>query len=310
MPLVSVIIPSYNAEDCLAETLTSVSRQSLADMEVILVDDGSSDATLAVARQFLDVMNLRILSQANAGPAAARNTGIRASNARFCAFLDADDLMHPERLALQVTLLESDPSLAMVHTDLMTFDHSGIIHVTKRAFSSPCGGHILDRLLIDNFVTTSTVMARRTRLLEVGLFDEQRRISEDFDLWLRVTERWPAGFIDRALTQYRRRAGSASEDKFKTGLAALDVIETFWLTRDTYRRQHIRLWRHSLAQHLCVAGAAASAQHKHHDAFRYLMRALMHEMSNIDVWKRLAKAVASPMRYEQRARADVNSGAS
>jgi len=304
MPLVTVIIPSYNSEECIAETLASVRKQTFADMEVILVDDGSSDGTITVARQFGDFMDLRILSQTNAGPAAARNSGIRASHARFCAFLDADDLMHPERLASQVGLLESDAALAMVHTDLMTFDENGIVHATKRAFSNPCGGDILDRLLIDNFVTTSTVMARRDRVVEVGLFDERRRVSEDFDLWLRMAERWPAGFIDRPLTQYRRRAGSLSDDKFKTGLAALDVIERFWQTHDDYRRQNPRLWRHSLAQHLCVTGAAASAQHRHYDAFGYLLRALLHERGNIDAWKWLAKTAASPVRRQRRSPVD------
>lgn len=296
MPRVTVVIPTYNAETYLEPTLASVQAQTLRDFEVVLVDDGSRDGTLAVAHRFADRMDLRVLPQANAGPSAARNNGVRAARGHYCAFLDADDLMQPERLAEQTELLDAQPRLGLVHTDLMTFDERGIIHETRRAFSDPCGGEILERLLLDNFITTSTVMARTERLIEAGLFDVQRRISEDFDLWLRMAQRWPIGYIDRPLTRYRRRPGSASDDKLRTGRAALDVIEQFWRTYPEYRRAHRELSKRSLARHLCFAGAAAAEQRRLALASSYLLRSLRYEPDNAQAWRWLAKTLLSPLR--------------
>src|SRR5262245_26106317 len=186
------------------------------DLEVLVVDDGSKDGTVKAAEAFAGRFDLTVLRQANAGPAAARNNAIRRARGRYCAFLDADDIMLPGRLAAQAALLDSDPDVALVHTDLMTFDERGIIHRTRKVFSDPCGGAILDRLLLDNFITTSTVMAATARLIEVGLFGEHRRVSEDFELWLRMAARWKVGFVDQPLVQYRRRRGSLSDDKLAT----------------------------------------------------------------------------------------------
>src|ERR1051326_5510632 len=109
--------------------------------------------------------------------------------------------------------LDREPDLGLVYSDVMVFDDSGIVHRTRRTFSDPQSGMVLDRLLLDNFITTSTVMAPKSRLIEAGLFGERRRVSEDFELWLRMTARWPITFIDRPLVQYRRRPGSLSSDK-------------------------------------------------------------------------------------------------
>src|SRR5262249_25628068 len=152
-------IPVFNAERYIREALGSIQEQTLNDLEVVVVDDGSTDQTLQVVRSFESLLDLVILQQANAGPAAARNRGVRGARGRYCAFLDADDVMLSERLAAQATLLDSQSDLGLVYSDLMTFDDRGTIHRTRRAFSDPCHGLILDRLLLDNFITTSTVMA-------------------------------------------------------------------------------------------------------------------------------------------------------
>lgn len=301
MPRISVIIPTYNAESHLAEALASVQAQTLQDFEVVLVDDGSRDGSVSVARRYAESMPIRIFTQANAGPAAARNRAVRAANGRYCAFLDADDLMHPERLAEQAALLDDDPDLGLVHTDLMTFDGRGTLHESRRAFSDPRGGWILEELLLDNFITTSTVMAPTERLMQAQLFDERRRISEDFDLWLRMAERWRIAYLERPLTRYRRRPGSASDDKLRTGLAALDVIETFWRTHPEHRRRNPKLFRRSLARHLAVTGSAATMQGKPLTALRYLSRSLRHAPGEVATWKWLTKTMLAPLRRAPRA---------
>jgi glycosyltransferase involved in cell wall biosynthesis len=295
MPRVSVVIPTHNAEQYLAQTLESVCQQTFTDFEVVLVDDGSQDGTLREAQRFAVALDLHVISQANAGPGAARNTGIRAARGQYCAFLDADDLMLTERLAEQVAQLDEWPQLCLSHTDLMTFDNTGIIHRTRRAFSNPCGGQILDRLLVDNFITTSTVMARTERLIEAGMFNTRRRISEDFDLWLIMAERWPVGYIQHPLVQYRCRPGSLSDDKLLTGLAALDVIESFWGNHTEYRENHRGVWRRSLAGHLSIVGTAALHRRHFADASRYLLRSLGYEPANPATWKQLARMALLPL---------------
>lgn len=291
MPSVTVIIPAYNAEGYIGAALASIEAQTLQDVEVLLIDDGSRDGTIKEAERFAGVLDLKIIRQANAGPAAARNRGIRQAQGRFCAFLDADDIMLPERLHEQAALLDGQPELGLVHSDLMTFDDAGVIHRTRRAFSDPCGGAILDRLLLDNFITTSTVMAPTERLRAAGFFNEGRRVSEDFELWLRMAVRWEVGFIDRPLVRYRRRPGSLSDDKFVAGLAALEVIESFWAQNIEYRGAHLGIHRKSLARHLSFVGAAALSQGKRGTALSYLLRSLVREPGSLDAWKRLVKAV-------------------
>lgn len=290
MPSVTVVIPAYNAESYIHVALGSIGEQTLRDLEVVLVDDGSSDGTVREAERFSGSLDLKIIRQANAGPAAARNFGIRQARGRFCAFLDSDDVMLPERLQEQAALLMANPGLGLVHTDLMTFDEAGVIHRTRRAFSDPCGGAILDRLLLDNFITTSTVMAPTERLRAAGFFDESRRISEDFELWLRMAARWEVGYIDRPLVKYRSRPGSLSDDKLAAGIAALEVVEAFWEQHDDYRRGHPSIHRKSLARHLSVAGAAAISQGRRRLALKYLLRSLTRDPVSPVAWKRLVKA--------------------
>lgn len=303
MPRVTVVIPTYDAAAYLTETLESVCAQTWQDFELLIVDDGSRDETLELARRFESRLALRIVEQANAGPAAARNNGIRRAEGEYVAFIDSDDLMLARRLEAQVAMLDADAEMALAHTDLMTFDERGVLHTTRRAFSDPCGGRILDRLLIDNSITTSTVMARRAHLLEIGLFDESRRISEDFELWLRMAERWKVGYVDEPLVKYRRRPGSLSEDKLRTGLAALDVVDSWWRDHAEYARQHGALRRRSLARHLEVAGSAAVAQGRTATGLKCLIRALGLAPAHGTTWKWIAKALIAPLRPANATRA-------
>lgn len=299
-PLVSVVIPTYNSREFLAETLGSVRAQTFTDFEVVVVDDGSTDGTPDLAAGYSTLMPLRLLVQPNAGPARARNRGIREARGRYIAFIDADDLMEPQRLELQVQALEHEPALALVHTDLMTFNENGVIHSTRRAFSSPAGGHVLDRLLLDNFITTSTVMAPAERLVEAGLFNEKRRISEDFELWLKMAESRPIGYIERPLVRYRTRGASLSGDKLRTGLVALDVVDVFWREHPELAARQPVLRRRSLAAHCAFAARAALQQGEVRRAFALLFRAAGFEPGNPEVWKLMAKGGLRAVGYGRR----------
>ena len=292
MSTVTVVIPAFNAESYIDAALGSIAEQTLRDVEVILIDDGSTDGTLRRAARFAGALDQKIVRQANAGPAAARNTGVRRALGRYCAFLDADDVMLPERLAAQAALLDANPQLGLVYSDLMTFDERGTVHRTRRAFSELHDGTVLDRLLLDNFITTSTVMAPKERLLDAGLFSEQRRVAEDYELWLRIAARWRVGMIDRPLVRYRYRPGSLSDDRLHCARCALEVIEAFWQEHSDYFRNHPGVYRRSLARHLASAGAAALAEGRGGIALGYLLKSLKHDPRAADTWKSVAKALA------------------
>jgi glycosyltransferase involved in cell wall biosynthesis len=297
-PDVSVVIPAYNASQHIAEALASIRDQTLKQVEVIVVDDGSVDDTVAKVEPFARELDLTIIRQANGGASAARNAGILRARGRYCAFLDADDVMMPERLAAEVAVLDADPELVLVHTDLMTFDDTGIIHRTRRAFSDPCGGMVLERLLMDNFVTTSTVMVRKQPLIDAGMFPLARRIAHDFELWLRMAIHGKFAFIDEPLIRYRYRPGSLSENRLTTALDALGVIETFWREHPQLRRAHPALYRKSFAQHLVTAGRSALGQRQRRLAFGYLVRSLRLDPGNRITWKSLARTLVGPARSQ------------
>lgn len=285
---------AFNAVRYIGEALASIRDQTFQDVEVVLVDDGSTDGTLAEAERFNDAINLVIVRQANQGPSAARNAGIKRARGQYCAFLDADDVMLPELLATQVALFDAHPGLGLVLTDVSTFDERGTIRSNHWNFSAMPNDSVLDRLLLENFVTTSAVMAPTRCLLEAGLFSEDRRVAEDYELWLRLAVRWQVACIDRPLVRYRYTAGSLSSDKLYSARCALDVIETFWREYPDYKAGHIDVLHRSLARHLRNAGSAAAVQGKRAIAFGYLCKALWHQPLALDSWKSMVKTLVLP----------------
>src|SRR6266571_921678 len=132
MPLVSVVIPVYNGERFLWESLQSVFAQSFQDYEIICVDDGSKDASLAILNEYRD--RIKVLQQANTGQAGARNAGAKTGIGKYLAFLDHDDRWYPQKLERQVAVLEANSEAIMVHCDMDWIDGTG--HVTQRSVVS------------------------------------------------------------------------------------------------------------------------------------------------------------------------------
>ena len=194
-PAVTVVIPAYNAALHIAGTLDSVLAQTWRDFEVIVVDDGSTDDTSAVVAGFGNAVTC--IRRANGGPAAARNTGIRAARGRYIALLDADDRWEPNLLAVQVPFLEQHPDAGLVFADMSIQNREG---ETVASYIARCGQPMplgvvrqtaRDVYLL-NIVTTSTVVMRKAVALEAGLFDETIPYgAEDWDLWLRIAAKAP-----------------------------------------------------------------------------------------------------------------------
>jgi glycosyltransferase involved in cell wall biosynthesis len=194
-PRVSVIIPTYNRSWCLSEAIDSVLAQTFQDMEVIVVDDGSTDETPALLSRYDD--RLRCLRQTNQGVSAARNHGIQAAGGELITFLDSDDLWQSDKLIRQVDYFDRQPDALICQTE-ETWIRRGVRVNPKHRHRKP-SGWIFEASLALCLVSPSAVMMRRELLEEMGGFDESLPACEDYDLWLRVSLRHPIHLIDDPL---------------------------------------------------------------------------------------------------------------
>jgi len=198
-PRVSVIIPTYNRSWCLSAAIDSILSQTFQNMELIVVDDGSTDETPALLSRYGS--RLRCLRQTNQGVSAARNNGIQAASGALIAFLDSDDTWQPEKLARQVAFFNRQPAAKICQTE-ETWIRRGVRVNPKRRHRKP-SGWIFEASLALCLVSPSAVMMRRELLEEIGGFDESLPACEDYDLWLRISLRHPIHLIDDALVVKR-----------------------------------------------------------------------------------------------------------
>lgn len=204
---ISVIIPSYNRANQLAQALQSVYAQSYPANEVIVIDDGSTDNSETVVRQ--QYPHVVYIKQANRGVSAARNHGIRMAQGQWIALLDSDDTWHPQKLAMQITQLQKNPGHRLCHTDEIWIRNG--IRVNPMNKHRKYGGHIFQHCLHQCFISPSSVLMHRSVFDEVGLFDEDLPACEDYDLWLRLCALMPALLLPQALiTKYGGHADQLS----------------------------------------------------------------------------------------------------
>jgi glycosyltransferase involved in cell wall biosynthesis len=216
--LVSVVIPAFNARRFVADAVRSALGQAYQPTEVIVVDDGSTDDTAAVAMSAGD--RVRVVRQANQGLSGARNSGIEASSGEFVAFLDADDAWLNTKLSRQVDLLRARPEVGLVHTQVLDWDGAER-RVPRRFAGDPQReayvGDCTDKLALRNGLIVSSVMVRREWLDRVGTFDRRitRPTVQDYDLWLRLAAAGCAfAVVDEPLALYRVHSANASGNTF------------------------------------------------------------------------------------------------
>lgn len=215
MPRISIIIPSYNRAQYILETLESIFAQTFSDYEIIVIDDGSTDGTRDVLEPLIISQKIRYILQENQGVSAARNHGIRLAEGELIAFLDSDDLIQPEKLALQVEYLDDYPEVALVHSGFSRFDDQG--NDLGYRDTSHLSGWVYPNLLLDwsVLIPPSCVMVRADALREAGDFDARMRWGEDIDVWRRIARRHPFGVIPKALTRMRIHGENASNAKIR-----------------------------------------------------------------------------------------------
>ncbi len=217
---VSVVMPVYNGEGHIAKTIISVKEQTYPKVELIVVDDGSSDSTCEIVKGF-DGFSVNLFRQQNQGSAAARNRGVHEASGDWIAFLDADDLWLPTKLEDQ---LASCGDREWSYTDTIFL---GGVNDGRRDsdFTKKYSGDILEELVKGNFISTSTVLVSRQAFLAVGGFDESLQSIQDWELWTRLAAHSPLGYVNKPLTQYRVHANSTSRSTRKTLPNHLRVID-------------------------------------------------------------------------------------
>ncbi len=194
-PLVSVIVPAYNCEKYISETLASLFGQDYKNLEIIVVNDGAKDSTLEIIQAYRD--KIVIIDQANSGPPGARNSGIRAARGELISFCDSDDLWATQKVSQQVTYLNNHPEVGMVYSDWLVWypDKEGRFvvpedfnsHKDMQEIDPANSGWIYHKLLLDCICLTSAVMFRKEIIGTVGLFDPDLWNGDDYAYWLRTS---------------------------------------------------------------------------------------------------------------------------
>ncbi|MFC1798627.1 glycosyltransferase family 2 protein [Thermodesulfobacteriota bacterium] len=194
-PMVSVIIPTYNRGWSVKAAIDSVLAQDYHNIELIVVDDGSTDNTRNVLEVYQS--SLIVIRQQNRGVSAARNSGIAASKGSFISFLDSDDLWLPEKLSRQIEFFKAHPKALICQTEEIWIRNDVRVNPKKR-HKKP-SGMIFEKSLALCLVSPSAVMIRKSLFDIIGLFDESLPACEDYDLWLRTSARFPVYLIDKPL---------------------------------------------------------------------------------------------------------------
>jgi len=229
MSKVSIIIPAYQQASYLGQTIESALGQTHPDLEVVVIDDGSPDATPAVAARYRDRPNFKYVRQDNTGLAGARNRGIVESTGDYLCFLDADDLYLPAKVAQQAAMLDRNPDAGFTYCDITTIDEHDkpvadqfFVANAKRDLS----GDIFPSLMLSGYFPPHTVMIRRAVLDQVGPFDFALGGYADYELWLRVAGAgFKAIFIAERLALYRRHSTNMSKDGQHMGETRLATLQ-------------------------------------------------------------------------------------
>lgn len=223
MSLTSVIIPVYNGEATIEETITSVLNQTFTDFELIVINDGSTDKTLDVVSRIQD-LRLKVFSYPNAGQAVSRNRGISHARGEYISFIDADDLWTRDKLETQLKALQESPQAAVAYSWTECIDESG--KFSRRGSQISDSGDVYPKLLLIDFIENgSNPLIRAEALAEVGGFDALMTPSEDRDLWLRLAARYHFVAVPSAQVLYRQSANSASANVLRMEAASLRVAE-------------------------------------------------------------------------------------
>jgi glycosyltransferase involved in cell wall biosynthesis len=244
---------AYNVAPYVGEAVQSLLSQRGVDLEVIIVNDGSTDGTADVLRQFAGDSRVTIIDQSNRGSSAARNAAAKAAHGTYLAFLDGDDVAMPDRCALSVRCLERHPDAALAYGSIEVIDETGHVRSSRRHSARYKSGFVGRPLRYRNFIPFSTAMVRADVFRALGGFDDTIRSSEDWDFVFRLSRQFPIVYVGECLAKYRLRADAKTSNVDEKERAYLAVQQRIFI-KGLRRRQLPRL------AHACRLAGLASIQ--------------------------------------------------
>lgn len=223
MPLISVVIPVYNGEKTIRQTIESVINQTFSNFELIVIDDGSQDSTLDIVRSISD-SRLKVFSFPNAGLAASRNRGIQLASGDYISFIDADDLWTGDKLEAQLKALLDNPQAAVAFSWTDCIDESG--QFSRRGNYSTVSGNVYAQLLLTDFIENgSNLLIRSEAFKKVSYFNESLPAAEDWEMWLRLAANYEFVVVPSPQVLYRLSTTSMSANVVRQEAACLQVID-------------------------------------------------------------------------------------
>jgi glycosyltransferase involved in cell wall biosynthesis len=267
MPVISVIIPAFNAQETILEAILSVQNQTFSDLEIIVVNDGSNDHTLDILQKILEP-RLKIFSCVNSGVSAARNYGISQATSDFIAFLDADDLWTSDKLELQLEALRINPKAGLAYSwVLYKFESERDSYIDA---SNSFEGKVYADLLIKNFVQSGSNPLIHKKIIDsIGCFDPELKTCEDWDFYLRVAAKWDFALVRKAQIIYRQSSTSLTSKinlMEKYSLIVIDRAFSKAPLEFQYLKRQSLAWAYQFTAQQCL-------KYYHHD-FRAISLAI------------------------------------
>lgn len=225
--LVSVIITSYNYEHFISFAIESALNQKYGNVEILIIDDGSTDGSRKIIEKYSSEKKIRIFFQKNSGQAAATNRGIMEASGKYIAFLDADDIWYPEKLEKQVPLFE-DSEVGVVYSASNVIDAENKILNLRQTKIISRNENFTQCMLLENFIPFSSSVVKRECFYKSGLLNSQYRVCTDYDLWLRISKFYKSDCVNEPLIGYRVKQNSLSSNPVNMLNTSREITELFY----------------------------------------------------------------------------------
>ena len=292
MTTVSIVIPAYNAQKYIRESVESALAQTHEAFEVVVVDDGSKDDTCDILKEYGE--SIRVIRQDNSGTAAACNAGVSEAKGEWVAFLDADDQWFPKKLELQ---LNACSKFAISHSDSFCFGQELKQEIRRSALQEMYSGRVLEKILVANFITKSTVIVSKEVYKAAGGFSRKYDAVEDWPLWISICAKHELGYVADPLVRYRVHADSKSMKARATDDAHMRIIEDAFSVGGA-GCDYSFLKSRAVAESSAINAHYAATSGDWIWGVRCASRAIVNGRFTASIWKVLAKSLMIPFGYK------------
>ncbi len=287
-PLVSVVIATFNMGQYIEQAIDSILRQSWNNLEIIIVDDGSSDNTSEVMKQYQREPKVIYIKNENQGQPKAKNCGIKKTRGEFIAFCDADDFWEANKLEVQMPLF-ANPKVGVVYSEISNIDEK------NNRYQRPANeirhtGQATEQLLLQNFIPFGTAVIRRICTEKNGIFDEQYRMGIDWDLWLRYSLDWEFAYTPERTYVYRVWPGQMSSNYRGRYDHAARILNNF-VAQHGKKLKPANIATAIADIYINRANAIAKEEHKFFEPLQEIMRGIKHSPGYWHGWKSLIKLI-------------------